>query len=165
MGRVNPHGGVGGDDEGPDVEGGAALAGHPVALQAHQGLDALQGGLLRELGDAHALAGLIHPADVVHGPEELHAALGAAVGLHTLKDLLGVVEDHGGGLKAQGGVGHDAAVMPALSGLVIHQEHMVGEGLAEDQGFGVGLGLERLGPGDGEFLHGDSLLFYFKFLF
>ena len=156
MGGVHAQGGSGGDDEGADIQGGARLGGHPAGLQAHQLLNGGQGVLLRQGGDAHALTGGVDAPDVLHGAEELHPAIGAAVGLQALKDLLGIVEHHGGGLQGEGAVGHDAPVVPALAGGVVHDKHMVGKGLAEDQRVGIGLRLEHRGALHGIFLHGNA---------
>jgi hypothetical protein len=49
------------------------------------------------------------------------------------------VEDHGRGFEGYLAVGNDAGIVPALTGVVVHEEHMVGEILAEAQ-------LVRLGP-------------------
>ena len=156
VGGVHAQGGSGGDDEGTDIQGGARLGGHPAGLQAHELLNGGQGVLLRQGGDAHALTGGVDAPDVLHGAEELHPAVGAAVGLQALKDLLGIVEHHGGGLQGEGAVGHDAPVVPALAGGVVHDKHMVGKGLAEDQRVGIGLRLEHRGALHGIFLHGNA---------
>ena len=157
MGGVDPQGGGGGDDEGTDVQRGAGGAGHPVGLQAHQLLDGGQGVLLRQLGDAHPVAGGVDPLHVFHGAEELDGAVGGAVGLQALKDLLGVVEHHGGGVQREGGVGYDPGVVPALTLVIVEQEHVVGKNLAEAQGVGVGLGRGMLGALDLDLLHGGCL--------
>ena len=50
-----------------------------------------------------------------------------------------VMEDHGGGLEGDVAVGDDARIVPALPGVVVHEEHMVGEVSSEAE-------LVRLGP-------------------
>ena len=158
VGGVNPQGRGGGDDEGADIQGGARGAGHPVGLQPHQLLHRGHEILLRDLGDAHAVTGGVDAPGVLDGAEELHPALGVAVGLQALKDLLGVVEHHGGGIQGDGAVGDDAPVVPALAGGIVHDEHVVGKGLAEHQRARVGLGLEHRGPLHRIFLHENGLL-------
>ena len=140
VGCVNAQAGVRGDDKGTDIQGSIRLGGHPVGVHLDQGLDTLHKQVLRDLGDAQALTGVVHAAGVVIGTEQLHAAVGSAVGLHTLKHFLGVMEHHAGRLQLQRSVGNDTGVMPTLACLVIEQEHMVGEHLAEFQSLGIGLG-------------------------
>ena len=158
MGGVYPQAGGGGDDEGADVQGGTRLGGHPTGLQPDQLLNGGQGVLLRQRGDAHAPAGGIDAPDVLHGAEELHPAVGGAVGLHALKNLLGVVEHHGGGLQSNGAIGDDAPIVPALALGVVHDKHMVGEGAPKHQGIRVRLGLPGGAGLNRIFFHGDSLL-------
>ena len=158
MAGVDPQAGIGGNNKGTDIQGGARLAGNPVFLHLYQRLDGVQRHVLRQGGDAQTLTGVVEPAHIVHGTEELHAAVGPAVGLHPLKDLLGVVEHHGGGVQPEGPIGHDPSVVPALSGIIVHQEHMVGEGVPENQRLGVGLGFQVLGILNGELVHMDDLL-------
>ena len=135
--------GHGGDGVGTDVEGRALGTGHPVLLHLHDGLHGLDEVLLGDAGDAEALVGVVHPAGVAVRAEELDLVLRGAVGLHALEALLGVVEHHGGGVQGQRPVGDDAGVVPALSLVIVHDEHVVGEDFAEAQlalvdGFGLG---------------------------
>ena len=155
---MDPQSGVNADDEGADIQGGALLAGDPVLLQLDQLGDAGQGQVLRDLGQGHPPGGGVHPADIVHGPEELHGAVGGAVGLQTLKNLLGVVEHLGGGVDLQRCVGDDAGVLPALACVIVCNEHMVGKALAEDQSGGIRFFLQGRCAGDFDF-HSRSLLF------
>ena len=147
-----------GDDKGTDIQRGARLIGDPVLLQTDQLLDGGQGVLLVQGRDAHTLTGGVDALDVLGGTEELDGAVGGAVGLQAFKDLLGVVEYHGGRLQSDGAVGNDAPVVPALAVGVVHQKHVVGKGSAEHQRGGVGLGLEDRCTLNGIFLHQDGLL-------
>ena len=95
-------------------------------------------------GDAHAVAGVDAALGVAVGPEQLDGVVGGAVGLQTLKQLLGVVEHHAGRVQGEGLIGDDAGIVPALTLGVVHQEHVVGEDLAKAQlglvrglGFGI----------------------------
>ena len=145
--------GVGGKDEGPDVEAGARLGGHPVLIGLDQGLEGLEVYVLGHGGDAQFLGGADHAADILVRTEELDFALRGAVGLEALEDLLGVVEHHGAGLQLQGAVGDDAGVVPAHALGVVHEEHMVGEIGPEGDAVHRGLLLRGGGPGDGD-VHG-----------
>ena len=151
VGGVDAQGGVQPDHKGADIQGGVLLIGHPVLLHLHQLGDAGQGDLLGDLGQADSSGGVVHPGDVVPGPEQLNGAVGGAVGLQPLKNLLAVVEHFGGGVDLQGAVGDDTGVMPALASIVVHNEHMVGHGFAENQGGGVRLLLQGGGTGDFNF--------------
>ena len=84
-----------------------------------------------ELWQTQTLAGAVQAGDILPRTEKLHAAVGTAVGLQPLKDLGAVVQDAGGGGERDGTVGHDARVVPALAGVVVHEEHMVGKDGAE----------------------------------
>ena len=60
-------------------------------------------------------------------PEELDRPGSGAVGLEPLKALLRIVEHQRGGIQRDGGIGNNSGVVPALTGGVIHQKHMVGK--------------------------------------
>ena len=105
-----------------------------------------------------SFAGQVQPTHVVHGAEQLDGAVCGAVGFQTLEDLLGVMEDLGGWVDLEGGIGDDAGVMPALTLVIVHHKHVVGHILAEDQLGGVRLLLPLLGAGDLDLLHLGFLL-------
>ena len=160
LGGVDPQGGVQSDHEGPDIQGGVLLVGHPVLLGLHQLFDGGHRQLLGNLGHTQAVGGFVHPVDVVPDAEQLDGAIGGAVGLQALENLLAVVEHLGGGVDLEGAVGDDAGVMPALALVVVDDEHMVGHGLAEHQLGGIRLLLQR-GCGCEFDFHSRSLLFPF----
>ena len=157
MGGVDSQTGIGGDHKGADIEGSARLVGHPVGVHLHQSLDRLYEQLLGDRRNAQAVTGVGHTPGVVGGPEELYAAVGSPIGLQPFKDLLGIVEHHGGGVQHKGAIGNDAGVVPALSGVIVEQEHVIGKNLAKPQSFGVGLFLELGGALDFDLLHGGCL--------
>ena len=99
---------------------------------------------------------VVHPADTVHGAEQLDGAVIGAVGLQALKDLLGVVEHLGRRIDLEGSIGDDAGVVPALAGVIVHDEHMIGHALAEHQSGGLGLLLQSLSAGDLDLLHNGT---------
>ena len=153
VGAVHAQSGVQAHHKGTDVQGGVLLMGHPVLLHLDQLGDAGQGQVLGDLGQSHTLGGRVHPAHVVQGAEQLDGAVLGAVGLQTLKDLLGIVEHLGRRVDLQGGVGDDPGIVPALTGVIVHDEHMVGHALAEHQGGGVRLLFQRLRAGNFDLLH------------
>ncbi len=120
-----------GDNVGPDIEGSAGLAGDPVGVHLHNGLHRLHKQLLIHIGDAHALVGAVEALGVHVRAEEVDLLVRGQVRLHALEHHLGVVEDAAGGVQADGAIGDDLAVMPALALVVVHDEHVVGEVLAE----------------------------------
>ena len=146
------------DHKGPDIQGGVLLVGDPVSLQLDQLRDAGQSQLLRDLGQGDTLGRVIHPADVVHGAEQLDGTIVGAVSLQALKDLLGVVEHLGRRVNLEGSIGDNAGVMPSLAGVIVHDEHMIGHALAKHQSRGLGLLLQSLGAGDLDLLHLGFLL-------
>ena len=131
--------------------------GRPIGLQLHKGGQNLQKVLLGQLGQAQALGGIHHALGVAIRPEELHAAVRAAVGLQALKDLAAVVQAGGGGMQGQVAKGHDARVVPALSGVPVDQGHMIGKDFAKAQGgFIGGLGLGGGGLFNADVQHAGS---------
>lgn len=108
-----------------------------------------------DLGQAHTLGGVVHALDVAVGAEQLDRAVGGAIGLQTLEDLLGIVQHLGGGVNLQGAIGDDAGIVPALALVIVHDEHMVGHVLAKDQSGGVRLFLQFGGAGDFDLFHGE----------
>ena len=130
--------------------------GHPVLVHFHQGLDRLDEVVHGDLGDAHPVGGVLHPLGVAVGAEQLDGVIRGPVGLQTLKDLLGVVEHHAGGIQGEGLIGDNAGVMPALVRRVVHDKHMIREDLAEAQLALVrrlGLGAGGLGDFDIQHFH------------
>ena len=154
MDAVQRQRGIGGVQEGPDVQAGAGVGGHPVLIHPHHLLDGLQCVVGIHLGQAQTLTGTVQPGDVLPGAEELHLAVRAAVRLQPLEHLGAVVQDAGGGGQGNGAVGHDAGVVPAVLLGVVHDKHVVGEHGAEAQliGGGQGAGMGILGDSD---IHGD----------
>ena len=156
---VDAHAHIGGEYKGTDIQGGAVRMGHPVLVHFHQGLHGLDEVLHRDLGNAHPVGGVLHPLAVTVGAEQLDGVVRGPVGLQALKDLLRVVENHAGGIQGEGLIGDDAGVMPALVRRIVHDEHVVGENLAEAQLALVrGLGLGAGGLGDLNIQHIDRSL-------
>ena len=122
---------IGCKHEGTDVQGCAVGVGHPVTVHIHDGLDGLDVILFRNLGDAQTVRRILHPLGVAVGTEQLNGAVGGAVCLHALENLLGIVENGGGRIQLKGAIGYDPGVVPALTGSVVHHEHVIGENFAE----------------------------------
>ncbi|MPM74518.1 hypothetical protein SDC9_121506 [bioreactor metagenome] len=125
--------GHGGDGKGTDVQRRALGMGNPVLLDLHQCADGLHKVLLGNARHAQALLRVVHAAGVAVRAKELNFTLGGAIGLQALKALLRIVEHHGGGLQGEGGIGHNAGIVPALALGVVHNKHVVGKGLSEAQ--------------------------------
>ena len=143
--------GVRGEQEGPDIQGGAGRRGHPGLVHLHQLLDGGHGDVGGHQGQSDALGGVVQALHIGIMAEKLYFTVLAAVGLQPLKHLAGIVKDAGGGRQAQGAEGDDAGIMPALFAGVVHNEHMVGKHGTKAQlvrgGHGTGIGIF----GDGEF--------------
>jgi len=149
----------GGDGERPDIQRRALRVGNPVLFNLHDRLDGIHKILHRDGGDAQAFMGVLHPAGVAVGPEQLNLIVAGPIGLHSLEALLSVVKHHGGGIQGDGLIRYDAGIVPALALVIVHDEHMIGEHLAKPQLALIGrLCLGGGGFGDLDLQHFDSLL-------
>ena len=88
-------------------------------------------------GRASRRADLFRRAALAFGPERPDGAVGMAVGLEPLEDLLAVVEDRCGRVKRDGAVGFDPRIVPAAFALgvdaVVDDRGVVGEIVAESR--------------------------------
>ena len=143
------------DHEGTDIQGGARLAGHPVLVRMDDGLDGGEEQVVVHLGHTHALAGVGHALGVHVRPEDLDAAVRPLVGLHALKEHLGIVEHCGSRVQGDGAIGDHLAIVPALAFVVAHFKHVVGKVVGKAQLIlgGLGLGMLRADNGEGIFCH------------
>ena len=158
LGGMNAQPHIGGDAERTDIQRCTVRMGHPIPVDVHQRLDGLDEVLRRDVGHAQTVGGIVEPVGVAVRAEQLHAAIGGAVGLHALKNFLRVVEHRGGRVHGQRAVGDDAGIMPALACGVVHEEHMVGENFAETQlAFVLRLGFRRGGTGNFDVQHNHTL--------
>ena len=123
------------EQERANVQRSARLGRHPVLIQLHQFAHRLQSVVRIQLRKSQSIAGSIQARDVVPRAEQLHAAVRTAIRLHALEYLRAVMENGGGGRKRQRAVGNDARSVPAVLFIVIHDEHMIGEIIAEAQLF------------------------------
>ena len=105
--------------------------GHPVGVHGDDGLEGFKVEVLGDVGYAHTGGGVVHTRNVLRRPEKLDRAFGRAVGLQALEYLLRVVQNVGAGHELNGAVGDYTRVVPALALVVIHEEHVIGENLAE----------------------------------
>ena len=150
---IHPQEGLRGNDKGADVQGGAGGRGNPVLVHGDNGLHRLDVVLLRNPGDAEAVVGVVGPLGIHVRAEKVVGPIIPLVGLQALEYLLRVVQDVGAGHEFNGTVGDDARVVPALALVVIHEEHMVGENLAEAELVGRGLFFGGGGPCYFNFFH------------
>ena len=99
------------------------------------------------------MGGVVQAAGVVGQAEQADLAVAATERLQAVEDRLAVVQDAAGGVQGEWPVRLDAWVMPALPGLVVHQEHVVGEDLSECQRL-IGGRLPGVGgAGDRDLVH------------
>ncbi len=124
---------VGRDDGRPQVERRARLARHPVRIHADQRVEGCAHDVDRHLRHAHDLRGAVEALRVAIGAEQPDLPVIAAERLEPVEDRLAVVQHRGRGIEAERPVGFDAGVEPAAAFLVVHQEHVVGQHLAETQ--------------------------------
>ena len=134
------------ENERTDIKGSAFDMRNPVLIDLNELVKSLESVLLVDLRDNETLSGDVHSLEVLLGAEELNVAGRGSVSLHALKDLLTIVENHRGRHKLDRTIRHNACVMPALTSVVVHNEHMVGKDMTEAElGFVSGLGLRVFG--------------------
>ena len=158
VGRMHAQSGVQTDHEGTDIQGGVLLIGDPVLLQLDQLHDTGQSQLVGDIGHTQTVSGVVQTLDIAVGTEQLDGAVGGAVSLHALENFLAVMQDLGSGVDLQRTVGDDAGIVPALTLVIVHDEHMIGHVLAEYQSGSFGLFLQSGGTGDLDLLHSECLL-------
>ena len=133
LGSMHAQAHIGSDAERADVQGSTVRTRHPVAVNIDQGLNGLDKILRRDGGHAQTVSRIVETVSVAVGAEQLDLALGGAVGLHALENFLGVVEHGGSRVHFPRAVGDDTGIVPALTGGIVHHEHMVAEDLAKAQ--------------------------------
>ena len=124
---------LGGEHERADIERGLRFGGHPVLVHLDDRLDRLHKHLLREFRHAQPAVGIDHAPGVHLRPEELHLAVRTAIRLEPFEGLLRVVQRDAGRLQRDRTIRNDAGVVPALSGVIVHDKHMIGIVLAKPQ--------------------------------
>ena len=135
--------------------------GDPILLHFHQGLDGLDEVLHGQRGNAQPLGGVLIPLGVAVRAEQLDLAVGGTIGLHALKDLLCIVQHHAGRVHLERRIGDNAGVVPALTGVIVHYEHVVGKDLTKAQLALVGgLGLRGGRLCDFDIQHVKTLPFF-----
>ena len=155
---------IGGDHGRANVEGSAFAVGDPVLIHVNQLLQAFQGSLLVQGRHAHTLGAAAHAGEIVRRAEELEAAVSAAIALHSFENGLAVMQDHRSRIHGEVTVGNDAGVMPAHTGFIVHEEHMVGKDPAETKGgFIRRLFLKMIGKGHFDIQHAKAFFLKIKF--
>ena len=107
--------------------------GNPVLVDLHELLDSFNAECLIDLRNAETVVGNVHSCHVLLGTEQLYPAAFGSVSLHALKISLTVVEAHCGRLKRNRAVRNYSCIMPALTLIIVHKEHMVSENFTESQ--------------------------------
>ena len=142
---------IGSNDKGTDVQAGAFFGGNPILFHSDQSLQCIHEHIFGDVRNAQTFTGAVHTIDVFHGTEHLNLAFCGAVCLHTFEHFLAVVEYAGAQFKGNGAIGNYAGIVPADAVGVVHQEHVVGEDLAEGQALYRRLNLQIFRLGDGDF--------------
>ena len=121
------------DNEGTDIQRGTVFLRDPFGVELDQLFQRLHHEIDVDRRDAKALVRYVHTLEVLARTEEQRSAVGGVVRLHALEDLLPVMQAHCRGRNGYVAVRNDPRVVPTLSGGVVHNEHMVGEVIAEGQ--------------------------------
>ena len=106
---------------------------HPALVYLDQLADGSFDHQRIDLRNAEIAGRAVEPGRVVRGAEYPDAAVGATERLQPVEDRLAVMQHTGRGIQGEWRVGDDARVVPAFARVVVHQEHMVREHLAEAQ--------------------------------
>ena len=113
------------------IKRGAKRVGNPLFFQFYKCGQDLQRLILVKQRQAHSFGRAVETTDIFHRAEELNTAIGAAIGLQSLKDLGTIVQNGRGGVQLDLSTGNDAGILPALAVLIFHDEHMVRKNLAK----------------------------------
>ena len=128
--------------------------GDPVLFHFHQGAHGLDEVLHGDAGDAQPAMGVVQTPGVAVRAEQLYLVIRGAVRLQTLKALLSVVKHRGRGVQGNRSVGDDSGIVPALTFVIVHDEHMIRKDLSKAQRTGVsGNRLFHSGTGDRNVQH------------
>ena len=116
-----------------DIKRCAGCFGNPVRIFFDNRLDRCNKQVVGQIGNAHSFVRPLHSFNVHVGTEQLNNAVGSAVRFHALKHHLRIVKHAGSGLYRERLVRNHSAVVPALSLVIVHNEHMVGEILCKSE--------------------------------
>ncbi len=127
-----------------NVQGRALRVRNPILFHLNELFQRTENKFLVDLRNYHSFRGNVHSLEVLVGAEHLNSAVRRAVCLQALEYLLTVVQAHSGGGQRDLAVGYYTRVMPALSRVVVHNEHMIGKNVTEAElGLVGGLCLRR----------------------
>ena len=141
----------GGEDERPEVEGGAGRIGNPRGVLAHKVDERSDEGLVFELGYCQPPIGMVEAGRVVRGPKRPDRTVLVTVGLQPLERFLAVVQHRAGGVQGKRAVCFDPEVVPPFVRRPHGVGHVIGEPLSESRGgkhsFALGVARRmRVGP-------------------
>ena len=153
MRRMHAQHHIGRNDGRAQIKRGAGLARHPFMFKPDQRIKALANDIHRQFRHAHDLARAIEAFRMAIGAEKTNLIIIAAKRLKPIENRLTVMQNRGRGVEAERPIGHDPRRMPALPFLIIHQEHVIGQHLAEGKLIIGGLHLGGGGAGDREGSH------------
>ena len=106
---------------------------NPILFHRDEFFQTLETQLLRQLRNDQTLVGTVQTLEVFVRTEQLYAAVGTAVCLQTLEYGLTVVQAHCRRAEGDVTIGHNHRIVPALTLIVGHYQHVVCEDMAEAQ--------------------------------
>lgn len=109
-----------------DVQRSAFLRRNPVLFTGNQLCDCLNEILFRYLRHAQTPIGIGKTAGIHLRAKQQDAVILCAVGLQSLKCLLRIMQDHGCRIHRDRSKWNDAGIVPALSSVPVHDEHVIG---------------------------------------
>ena len=150
VGGLDADDGIGAEHIGPQVQARTGAKGrHPGGVGLDGLVNGIQEPLLGEYGHLHPLAGLDHSLRVQVGTEADGLPILGGVGLHALKNGLGILQDAGALAHGDGGVGGQGAGIPGAV-LIIGYITVIGLHIAE----------AKIGPIDVLLFHSGTTPFF-----
>ena len=116
-----------------NVQGCALCVGNPVLFHRDEFLQALETQLFRQFRNNQTLVGAVQTLEVFVRAEQLYTAVSTAISLQTLENSLTVVQAHCRRAEGNVAVRHNYRIVPALSLIIGHYQHMVSEDMTESQ--------------------------------
>ena len=121
------------DDERADVKRCAVLMRNPILIHRNKLFDRVLSEFLVDQRDAETIVGNVQTCHILVGTEQQDPVVRRAVCFHALEYRLPIMQAHRSRIEFQRRIRDNSRIMPALSFVIIHNEHMICEDLAKAQ--------------------------------
>ena len=122
---------LGRDHERPQIERAAIDRRHPAGIGQHQFAQRLDEHRFGQFGHRHPGGRAVESRGIRVGAEHRQPAIGGAIGLHALENLLRVMQHGAGRIERQRPARFEPCVVPAAPLVPVDRDHVVREDLAE----------------------------------